>query len=143
MKVTQEFIDNLGFRGGWKLETINAKTYLVLNDPTYCHVFWMTYWKDVLSVSFRNQQHITFLANGQLRTKVIIDRDTGNLLATPAGWSAIEYFGNFQLRNTPPLTLNINASFIIISYFVFAIIFIAIVILIPNNRKNTRILEFI
>lgn len=83
MKVNQDFIDSLWFKGGWNLETINDKTYHVIHNPVYCKLFWTQYWKEVLVVKFKNQSNIDRIHEGDLTTKVIIDADTGNVLAAP------------------------------------------------------------
>lgn len=134
MKVDQKFIDSLWFRGGWQLETINNKTYNVINNRNYCRLFWMQFWKDILSEKFRNQNNITQLSDGDLSAKVIIDRDTGNLLSSPAGWSTVYYYGDYNFTE-PPLSINANAFLIFILYLIF--MFFVTIIIILFSTKNT------
>lgn len=143
MKVNQKFIESLWFKGGWLLETINDKTYHVINNPKYCQLFWMQFWKEILCEKFKNQNNITFLSNGDITAKVIIDRDTGNLLSSPAGWSAIYYYGEYRITE-PPLQVNVDSFVILVLYLIFVTIFTIILIFISTtNRVVKKTVEFI
>lgn len=119
-------MDSLWFRGGFELETINNYTFLVIKNERYCRLFWMQYWKDVLNNKFKSQTNITTLSDGELRTKVIIDRANGNLLSTPAAWNTIFYYGSFVATEIPPFSINLSGNTIILIYIVFVVIFAVI-----------------
>ena len=137
MRITQEFIDNLSFRGGWKIETINEKSFYVLTDPNYCQIFWLQYWYSIGVKAFASQSHITFLNDGDLTTKVILDPTNGDLLMVPQSWNLIFYLGNFKdIPLEPPIIFYVAPSFIIMAYIIFSIIIIILYLIFSNEKSK-------
>lgn len=139
MKVTKKFLDNLWFKGGWQLETINDKSYNTITNPVYCKLFWTQYWKDILAEKFSKQNHITEIENGDLTSKVIIDPNTNNILSAPRGWANIYYGGSLNAMKDdnlkPTFSNNFDYKKVLIFYFVFIIVVIILVTVLPVDKK--------
>lgn len=143
MKVSKEFMDALWFKGGWQLETINDKSYNVINNPVYCKLFWIQYWKKILAEKFRSQNHLTRIENGDLTSKVIIDPNTNNLLSAPSGWSTIYYYGSLKYDDNslkPTFSIDVDYKKVLIFYFIFII---SIAILVQTLPIDKKIVNFI
>lgn len=132
MRVTQKFIDELSFKGGWKIETLNTKSFYVLTDPVYCQVFWIQYWNSIGVKAFSSQRHITFLNSGDLRTKVILDPTNGDLLMGPESWNLIYYLGNIQ-ETKQPIIFYVSPVVIITIYIIFCIVIIILYYIFANE----------
>lgn len=130
MKVTQEFLDNLGFRGGWNLETINDKTYYTIVNPIYCQIFWFRYWHDIGSVNFANQNFIVQLQDGIMTHKVVLDPNSGDLLHTPLAWTMISYLGGMDFKPEPIFNTSFSSLTVLIVYFIV----IVVIMLIFSNK---------
>lgn len=138
MKVSKEFMDALWFKGGWQLETINDKSYNVINNPVYCKLFWIQYWKEILAEKFRSQSHVTRIENGDLTSKVIIDPNTNNLLSAPSGWSTIYYYGSLKYDDNslkPTFSIDVDYKKVLIFYFIFIISIAILVQTLPIDKK--------
>lgn len=129
MKVSQEFINNLWFKGGWHLETINNHTFSVINNQLFCRLFWMQYWLEILWPAFKNQTHITYVHDVDLTTKVIVDNTNGNLLSAPPSFVNIYYYGTFFKDDVKePLFMLQNPTLFIVIFIIFIIIAINIAV---------------
>lgn len=115
MQITQNFLDSLPFQGGFELETIEDNTFLVIKNQKYCKLFWMHFWKEILQPKFAAQTNITRLSDGDITIKVIIDKETGNLLGTPAAWNTIFYYGNYEITN-PPFRIPLGGIWVLVIY---------------------------
>lgn len=118
MRVDQAFLDNLGFKGGWRVETINNKTYYTIVNPTYCQIFWFRYWYEIGYKSFANQTFITQLKDGIITHKVIIDPQNGNIIQTPLAWTLVSYLGSNEFLPHGILQTDIPGSYILILYLI-------------------------
>jgi len=137
MKIDQNYIDNLWFRGGWQLETINDKTYYVINNPIYCQLFWLQLWHDVLAEKFKNQRNIKRLQNGDLSSKVILDVRNGKILQMPSGWANINYTGSKSiLENYPPFSINVTGANLLVTYIVIIFIVLMLLVVTPIKKFN-------
>jgi hypothetical protein len=121
MNVNQDFLDNLGFKGGWNVETINNKTFYTITNPTYCQIFWLRYWYEIGYRDFGNQNFITQLKDGILTHKVILDPNNGNLLQTPLGWSLISYLGGTEFLTDGIVQAPFSGTFVLIAFFILII----------------------
>lgn len=126
MRVTQSFLDNLGFNGGWSVETINDKTFYTIKDPNYCQIFWLEYWYTIGRKSFQSQDFITFLNDGDLRHPVILDPVNGDILMAPQSWNLIYYLGNVGDVNDPPIIFYSSPRLVISLYVIFCVIILCI-----------------
>lgn len=136
MKISQDFINNLSFKGGWKIETLNNKSFYVLTDPDYCQIFWLEYWYNIGINAFHSQNHIQFLNDGDLRTKVILDPINGDLLMPPQSWNLIFYLGNYQMPPDPPIIFYVSPNLIILCYTIFCIV--ALIIYFTFSTPHSR-----
>jgi hypothetical protein len=133
MNVTQEFIDNLGFRGGWKLETINNKSYYTITNPTYCQIFWLRYWYEIGYKNFANQNFIPQLRDGILTHKVVLDPQTGSLVQTPLGWTLVAYLGSTDFSPRGLIQIPFNGLTIFIVYITIIIVICIVTIVRSHN----------
>lgn len=136
MRITQSFIDNLSFRGGWKIETINHKSFYVLTDSNYCQIFWLQYWYSIGIDAFKSQDFIRFLNDGDLTSKVILDPTTGDLLMGPQSWNLIYYLGNANNLEDPPIVFYISPILVLIVYIIFSIIILTLYYLFATNQSK-------
>jgi len=136
MKITQKFIDELSFKGGWKIETFNKKSFYVLTDPNYCQIFWLEYWHSIGAKSFANQNHVTFLNDGDVKAKVILDPITGDILMAPQSWNLIFYLGNNDMSTKPPIIFYVNHFVIIWCYVLFCIVIMLLYFMLPIKNNN-------
>lgn len=128
MKITQDFINNLWFSGGWELETINEQTFSTLSNPVFCKLFWMQYWQEVLLPAFKQQTHITYIHDADLTAKVIIDNNNGNLLSAPPSFVNVYYYGTYFKNDIrEPLFISTNPTFAIVFIVIFIIIAINVI----------------
>jgi hypothetical protein len=132
MNITQEFIDNLKFTGGWRLETIGTKTFHVINDAVYCRAFWVAYWSQIGYENFARQSFIRQIKDGDLTRKVILDTATGDLILSMNTWTLVNYLGTFDTGNKPPLSHNIAFSPI---YTILIYVMVCLVILFVTPRR--------
>lgn len=135
MKITQQFIDDLSFKGGWKVETINNKSFYVLNDPNLCQIFWLEYWYTIGAKAFANQNHIPFLNDGDIRNKVTLNPVDGEILMAQESWSLIFYLGNNNLKPEPPIVFYISPIAVIWLYIIF--VTIVLILYYTFATKNT------
>jgi hypothetical protein len=142
MKISQDFVNNLWFKGGWQLETVNEQTFTTLSNPVLCRLFWMQYWLEVLLPAFQNQTHIKVLHDLDITTKVIIDTVNGKLLSAPPSWVNIFYYGNYFKDIKEPLFLVQNSTFAITIFIIFIIVALNLVVLFISD-KNQKLVEFI
>lgn len=136
MRITQAFIDNLSFTGGWKIETINKKSFYVLTDANYCQIFWLQYWYSIGVDAFRSQDFLTFLNDGDITTKVILDPTTGDLLMGPQSWNLIYYLGTKGDVPTPPIIFYVSHFLVIFLYVVFSIVIIVLYYVFANDQTR-------
>jgi hypothetical protein len=135
MNISQEFLDNLPFKGGWRLETIGERTFYTLVDPIYCNVFWMYYWYNIGAVNFKNQDFLVTLADGVITHKVILDPSNGNLILPPSGWNLIAYLGTADATEKPPIYIQFSPIILLISYIIIMIIILIFVIILKPERQ--------
>lgn len=136
MRITQEFIENLSFKGGWKIETINNKSFYVLTDANYCQIFWLQYWYTIGIDAFRSQTFLTFLNDGDITSKVILDPTTGDLLMGPQSWNLIYYLGTQTDVPEPPIIFYISPFVIIFFYVLFSLIITILYYVFANERTR-------
>lgn len=122
MRITQSFIDNLSFKGGWKVETLNKRSFYVLTDSNYCQIFWLEYWYSIGVSAFRSQDFITFLNDGNLTHKVILDPTTGDLLMGPQSWNLIYYLGTKGDISELPIVFNVSHFLVIFLYIIVSVV---------------------
>jgi len=126
MRVTQKFLDELGFRGGWTIETINKRTFYTIKDPSYCQIFWLEYWYTIGRQSFQQQDFITFLNDGNLQHQVILDPVNGDLLMGPESWNLIYYLGNVGEISTPPIIFFSSPFLVMAMYVIISIVLLVV-----------------
>ncbi|AJD20116.1 PIF-6 [Tipula oleracea nudivirus] len=143
MKISQEFINNLWFKGGWQLETINEQTFSTISNPILCRLFWLQYWKEILLPAFQNQKHIKILDEVDLTTKVIVDTVNGNLLSTPPSWVNIFYYGDYIKEDIREPLFLVNNNTLTITIFIIIVIIIINVIVLFIPSKNQKLIELI
>jgi hypothetical protein len=136
MRITQEFIDNLSFKGGWKIETLNKKSFYVLTDANYCQIFWLEYWYSIGINAFRSQDFLTLLSDGDITSKVILDPTTGDLLMGPQSWNLIYYLGTRGNVPEPPIIFYVSPFFVLFIYVIFSLVITILYYVFANERTR-------
>lgn len=136
MRITQKFIDNLSFKGGWKIETLNKKSFYVLTDANYCQIFWLEYWYSIGIDAFRSQDFLTFLNDGDTTSKVILDPTTGDLLMGPQSWNLIYYLGTKGDAPEPPIIFYVSPFFIMFIYVIFCLVITILYYVFANEHTR-------
>lgn len=139
MNVDQNFLNNLGFIGGWNIETINNQNFYTLRNPIYCQIFWLRYWHDIGSQNFKNQDFIVQLHDGILTHKVILNPRTGELVQTPLGWTLVAYLGSRpDIPQSGYIQHNINGHVILILYFI-SLLIVVVILYKPSAKKDSNV----
>jgi hypothetical protein len=134
MQVDQNFIDNLGFRGGWSLETINNKNFYTIRNPIYCQIFWLRYWYEIGQHDFRNQDFLVQLQDGNMSNKVTMDQ-YGNLVHTPDGWALIAYLGSRAPIEFGILHHPLNGHVV---FFVYVFLVVVVFLVFYRRTKSNK-----
>lgn len=136
MRINQKFIDNLSFKYGWKIETLNKKSFYVLTDANYCQIFWLQYWYSIGADAFRSQDFLKFINDGDITSKVVLDPTTGDILMGPQSWNLIYYLGTKGDVPQLPIVFNVSPFFVVFIYVIFCLVIVTLYYIFPNNITN-------
>ena len=125
MKVGKEFFNHLKNipKTAWTMERIEGKTYFILKNPSYCQVFWVTFWYHYFTNKFKTQKYITHIENLDLTLPVFITTEY-ELVNAQQIIENISYYSELK-EYKPPMFLNIKMTTLLILYLVFVVFIVA------------------
>lgn len=94
--ITDEFLNSLKYNLPFRVKTFNDHVYYVLENPTFCQVFWLKFLHDRVAPAFKRQKVITSGEGDDmdLTMQVWINKDTLELFKPPVFFRNVAYFNS-------------------------------------------------